>query len=353
MEDLNKPKTPAADRTVTIKDVAREAGVSAMSVSNVLNGRGRISEATAKHVREVVERLGYRPSVAARRLRLSQQWTIGMLIVVEDPDFLSDPFITAQVTGLTNYLTANSYSLILRGMKPSDFRTTGLFQDIEADGMVAILSGAQEQREWFIRELSALRVPVVLMQEQRLPDEADCAIIRQDDFGGGKRVGEHILATGARNCWVLLPEVEWAAMRARMAGAASAFGAVGAPEFKVVRCGDESFDVSYRATLEALRQGPRPDAIIGGNDQMAIAAMKACLEMGLRIPEQVQITGFNAFEIWRYVDPVLTTVRSAAHALGERAAKELIERLKTGHFRQRETVLPVEFQPGKSTLSLS
>ena len=350
---MKTPKKPAADRTVTIKDVAREAGVSAMSVSNVLNGRGRISEATADHVRAVVERLGYRPSVAARRLRLSQQWTIGMLIVVEDPDFLSDPFITAQVTGLTNYLTAHSYSLILRGIKPSDFRTTGLFQDIEADGMVAILSGEQEQREWFIQELSTLRVPVVLMQEQRLPDEADCAIIRQDDFGGGRQVGEHILATGARNCWVLLPQVEWAAMRARMAGAASAFAEAGASEPKIVRCGDESFEVSYDATLEALRRGPPPDAIIGGNDQMAIAAMKACLDAGFRIPEQVQITGFNAFEIWRYVDPVLTTVRSAAHALGERAAEELIARFQAGQFRQREIVLPVEFQPGNSTRSSS
>ena len=86
---------------------------------------------------------------------------------------------------------------------------------------------------------------------------------------------------------------------------------------------------------------------------MAIAAMKACVDFGLAIPDQVQITGFNAFEIWRYVDPVLTTVRSAAHALGERAAAELIERLQIGHFSKREITLPVEFQVGKSTLPSS
>ncbi|MEQ9737531.1 MAG: LacI family DNA-binding transcriptional regulator, partial [Algiphilus sp.] len=88
MSGDNKPQRPASERAVTIKDVAREAGVSAMSVSNALNGRGRVSEATIAHIKEVVKRLGYRPSVAARRLRLSQQWTIGMVIVVEDPDFL-------------------------------------------------------------------------------------------------------------------------------------------------------------------------------------------------------------------------------------------------------------------------
>lgn len=346
---MAKPQRPAPGRAATIKDVAREAGVSAMSVSNVLNGRGRISEATATHIREVVERLGYRPSVAARRLRLSQQWTIGMLIVVEDPDFLSDPFITAQVTGLTNYLTANSYSLILRGMKPSDFRTTGLFQDIEADGMVAILSGDRAQRSWFVSELATLRVPIVLMQEQAVPQGVDCAIVRQDDFDGGRQVAQHLLATGARKFWMLMPQAEWAAMTARMAGAAAAIETIPGASLEIVTCGDESYDVTYAATRAALSGRAAPDAIIGGNDQMAIAAMKACVEQGLKVPADIQLTGFNAFEIWRYVDPVLTTVRSAAHALGERAAAELITRLQKGRFKQRDIVLPVAFQPGGST----
>jgi len=344
-----RPERQETARAVTIKDVAREAGVSAMSVSNVLNGRGRISEATANHIREVVERLGYRPSVAARRLRLSQQWTIGMLIVVENPDFLSDPFITAQVTGLTNYLTANSYSLILRGMKPSDFRTIGLFQDIEADGMVAILSGDSAQRSWFVSELATLRVPIVLMQEQAVPQGVDCAIVRQDDFDGGRQVASHLLATGARRFWMLMPEAEWAAMSARMAGAASLIEATQGASLEVILCGDESYDVTHRATLAALASREAPDAIIGGNDQMAIAAIKACMHTGLRVPADIQVTGFNAFEIWRYVDPVLTTVRSAAHKLGERAAAELITRLRKGRFKQRDIVLPVAFQPGAST----
>lgn len=349
MSERKKPLRPANERAVTIKDVAREAGVSAMSVSNVLNGRGRISEATTAHIKEVVERLGYRPSVAARRLRLSQQWTIGMVIVVEDPDFLSDPFITAQVTGLTNYLTAHSYSLILRGIKPSDFRTAGLFQDVEADGMVAILSGNRTQRSWFVSELATLRVPIVLMQEHVVPQDVDCAIVRQDDFDGGRQVADHLLATGARRFWMLLPQAEWAAMTARMAGAASVIDATGGATLDVVTCGDESYDVTYQAILAALEERPAPDAIIGGNDQMAIAAMKACMDTGLKVPADVQVTGFNAFEIWRYVDPVLTTVRSAAHALGERAALELITRLLKGRFKRNDIVLPVTFQEGKST----
>ena len=86
---------------------------------------------------------------------------------------------------------------------------------------------------------------------------------------------------------------------------------------------------------------------------IAIAAMKACAAAGLQVPGNVQVTGFNAFEIWRYAEPVLTTVRSAAHALGERAGEELIARLQTGKFARREIVLPVDLQVGDSTRSLS
>lgn len=339
-------------KDVTIKDVARVAQVSAMSVSNVLNGSGRVSEATAARIRKVIEELGYRPSVAARRLRLSRQWTIGMLIIVEDPNFLSDPFITAQVTGLTNYLTANSYSLILRGMKPSDFRTSGMFQDIEADGMVALLSGHEDQRDLFVKELANLNVPLVLLEEHKKRLEMDCITIRQNDEEGGYLIGQHLLSCGVRDFWTLMPSVVWPAIKARVTGVQRALHQAGLDVAHVIDCGDESYDFTYDATLASLKAKGAPHAIVGGNDQMAIAAMKACKDYGLRVPEDVMITGFNGFDIWRYVDPILTTVRSAAHALGECAGSELIRRLHDGQFRQQEIILPVTFQQGASTRSL-
>jgi len=344
--------TPAAVKLVTIKDVAREAGVSAMTVSNALNGRGRVAEATVARIRTVVDRLGYRPSVAARRLRLSRQWTIGMVIVDEDPDFLNDPFTTAQVTGLTNYLTTHAYSLIIRGMRPSDFRTTRLFQDIEADGMVAVLSGTPSQRQAIVGELAKLGLPLVLLQEQRQPTEPDCAIIRQDDGDGGAQVARHLVERGARRIWMMMPHREWPAMMARKAAVETVLAGVAGTEFRAVDCGDESYDATYAVTTRALGEGRAPDAIIGGNDQMAIAAMRAAQDLGHRIPEDIQIAGFNAFNVWRYVDPVLTTVRSAAHAIGKQAGIMLIDRLKQGRFQAGEVVLPVTFQPGNSTLTI-
>jgi LacI family transcriptional regulator len=150
---------------------------------------------------------------------------------------------------------------------------------------------------------------------------------------------------------MLMPQTEWPAMRARMEGVASVWREAGLPPPEVIRCADESFDVNYAETLAALRSRTAPDAILGGNDQMAVGAMKACIAHGLRVPEDIQITGFNAFDFWRYVDPVLTTVRSAAHALGERAAAELIARLQAATFSSHEIILPVKLEPGASTRS--
>lgn len=340
---------PKPEKAITIHDVAREAGVSAMTVSNVLNGRGRVSATTADHIREVVGRMGYRPSVAARRLRLSHQWAITMIIVVEDPDFLSDPFITAQVTGLTNYLNRHSYSLIIRGIRPSEFHKPDLFRGFEADGIVTIFSGDHEQRETFLTALGSLRVPIVLMHEYGLSPSPDCIRLRQDDFSGGLQIGRLLLENGARQLWMLMPEAHWPAMDARCEGAKAAVAEVPGAEIRLINCGNESFPQTRDATIAALEQYGVPDAIVGGNDQLGVAAMMTCLQRGLAVPDDVQVTGFNGFDFWQYVQPSLTTVKSPAHLLGERAGQEILSRLQNGAFSSQEIVLPVALEIGRST----
>lgn len=338
-----------ADKAITIHDVAREAGVSAMTVSNVLNGRGRVAPTTADNIREVVRRLGYRPSVAARRLRLSHQWAITMLIVVEDPDFLSDPFITAQVTGLTNYLNRHSYSLIIRGIRPSEFHKGDVFRGFEADGIVAIFSGELAERERFLTALEALRVPIILMHEYILPPRPDCIRLRQDDFSGGLQISHHLMDNGMRHLWMLMPDAHWPAMDARWSGVKAGVAAVQGAHLQLINCGNESFPQTRDATIAALKQYGTPDAIVGGNDQLAVAAMMTCTQHGLVVPDDVQITGFNGFDFWQYVQPRLTTVKSSAHLLGERAAQELLSRLQNGAFSSDEIVLPVTLELGHST----
>lgn len=333
----------------TVKDVAREAGVSPITVSNVINSTGRFTEETAQRVREVIERIGYRPSVAARRFRLSKEWTIGLLVVDENSDFLSDPFTTAVITGLTNFLTEIGYTLTIRAIKPSQFRTAGLFQGIQADGIVLMLSGTETERRWFVEELLGFDVPIVLLQDDTKAAASSIAVVRQDDFAGGRQVADHLLASGSRRFWMLAPRAVWPAMKLREKGFRDRLEPVPGIDIEVLVCGDESFDVTFGEVKQALAAKKAPDAIVGLNDQMAIAAMRACQLAGFSVPEQIQITGFNGFEFWKFVDPTMTTVLSPAREIGHRAGDLLVDMLKTGAFQQRDVVLPVTFRQGLSS----
>lgn len=319
-----------------------------MTVSNVLNGSGRVSEETARRVWAAARTLDYRPSLSARRLRLSRKWAIGMLIVTDDADFLSDPMITAQVTGLVNFLTRENYSLILRSVRHGELDSSDMFQGVEADGLVVILPADATQRRQVLDQLASMNLPTILLQEQQATSRSDWIVLRQDDLDAGHQVGRHLLSRGASRMWMVLPSVDWPALDARARGVAEEVALAGAPDLRIVRSPTESLDDVVRIVSDALAE-ERPEAIIGGNDQMAIGAMKACRAMDLDVPGDVQIVGFNGFEFSRYSEPELTTVRSAAHALGERAGAALLKRLSSGEFESREIVLPVALVEGATT----
>ena len=118
---------------------------------------------------------------------------------------------------------------------------------------------------------------------------------------------------------------------------------------RVVKCGDGEIGDTQAALDRDTAEHGLPDAIIAGNDQMGIAAMKLMASRRLKVPRDVAITGFNAFEFWQYTSPVLTTVRSPAYEMGARGGAEILKRLMDGRFERSEIVYPVQLQPGGST----
>ena len=116
----------------------------------------------------------------------------------------------------------------------------------------------------------------------------------------------------------------------------------------VVACG-EDYDETQAALADYLHTHEMPDAILGGNDQMGIAAMRLLADHGLRVPEDVLVSGFNAFQFRSYTEPRLTSVVSSAYDMGARAGRELLHRLTTGAFADGEIVLPTRFAPERST----
>jgi LacI family transcriptional regulator len=340
------------DGRTTLRDVAAAAGTTPMTVSNVINGRaGQVSEALSKRVLHACKALGYRPHANARRLRTNRRQAIGFVIVDPSAYYASDPLTAAVLAGLNAFLGGNGYSTTLHGVTPDALENITLLREIESDGICLMLSGPAAQRRSVIERVRALGQPVLLLQE-KLPDDIDDgAAVMQDDCAGGRAVAEHLFAHAARQVAMLVPTAEWPAMKRRENGVRDVLKTLPVqPPLHVVRCGDEGFSATQAAFAEHIDRHGAPDVLIGGNDQMAIAGMKLLQNRGLRVPEDVRVTGFNGLEFWRYATPELTTVFSPAYSIGEAAGEAMIERLSQGRFPFRERVLPVTFSAHRSSL---
>ncbi len=197
-------KTAVSDRLPTLKDVAKLANVSVMTVSNVVNRRnGFVSELTRRNVEKIIQKVGYRPSATSRRLRSTEKYSVGMLIVDDSLAFLSDPFITEIVAGLSNHLSSNKYSLNIQGIQPHNFAVDSIFTNIGTDAICTILCGSPESRRKIVTELLTLRQPLIIFQETLEFKHKDVAVISQDDFDGGFDIASHVLSQGARKLLLL------------------------------------------------------------------------------------------------------------------------------------------------------
>lgn len=341
----------AAGAHVTLRDVAIAAGVSPMSVSNFINDRrGAMRQETRDRIQVEIERLGYRPHTVARNLRLSRRLSIDMVIIDDAPLYLADPFTTHVVAGLSNCLNRRGYGLQLQGISAEAFPDSPLVRNIRSDGLCVQLSGSAESRRAIIAKLLRLGQPMVVFQETFKFRGADLCIIRQADREGGSMVAREALRRGAKRVVMLVPEVTWPAIGERVAGAREVIEATQpAPRFEIVGCGKADYNDTQKALGLHIDANGYPDAILAGNDQMGIAAMKLMAAHGRRVPNDVVITGFNAFEFWQFTDPVLTTIHSPAYEMGARGGEEILARLDSGSFDRREIVFPVELQRGGST----
>jgi LacI family transcriptional regulator, galactose operon repressor len=340
-------------RRVTIRDVADAAGVSLMTVSNVLNGRvGTSTTETSARVQRAVVRLGYRRQTAARGLRLAVHEAIGMIIIDTAPDFLADPFTTQLVAGLSNEVNSHGHAILLQGMPPERLGDSPMVRNLRTDGLCVLLSGAPQTRRRCLDALVDLRQPIILFQETLGIAAPDVCVVRQDDFAGGLMLGEMVLAKGAQRLAMLVPERCWPAIGERARGVRAAIRrserGTRAATMRIVRAPEGDMAATEAALKTEIASGGKPDSVLCGNDQMALAAARLLRAAGFAIPEDVMVTGFNGFDFWRHAEPLLTTVQSCAYELGVRGGREALARLAGETFRSRDIVLPVSLLSGAS-----
>ncbi|MDX1574727.1 MAG: LacI family DNA-binding transcriptional regulator [Kiloniellales bacterium] len=335
---------------MTLQEVADRAGVSPMTVSNFINDKFQyMSQATRKRVAAAVADLNYRPDTAGRSLRSARHKSIGMIVVDESPLYLSDGSTTQVVSGLGNALNAEGYTLQLEGLRGRDLANSSLLRLVRTDGVCLMLSGKPAQRRAMLASVQKLNQPLIVFYERSADGSDDLCLVRQNDRQGGILLAEHLFERGVRR--IMIAKImlnQWSSVDERVKGVRSVAAKRGG-EVEIVGCGSGAFDEVQAAVNDAIAESGLPDAIMALTDQMGIAVLKLLKAKGVKVPKQVRVTGFNAFEYWRLSDPVLTTVRSPGYELGQVAGREMIRRLETGAFSQRVIKLPVELVIGETT----
>lgn len=318
---------------VTIREVARQAGVSVATVSRVLNGSGPVREETSARIREVAARLRYTPNESARSLIRSRTSTLGVLL----PDIWGD-FFSEMIRGIDQRARQAGYHLLVSGSHDDlgEMEAALSLMRGRVDGM--ILMSPDITTQTLLAELPS-DLPVVLINCAEAGPNVDTVNI--DNVGGARAMVRHLIALGHRRIAIIggAERNHDAAERLRGYREALAEAAIGpTPELEMV--GDFTESSGYAAALALLAAHERPTAIFAANDSMAIGACGALRDEGVSVPRDIAICGFDDIPIARYITPSLTSVHVAIDELGRIATERLLHAIEHGntHVRTQESL---------------
>jgi LacI family transcriptional regulator len=320
----------------TIYDVAREAGVSAATVSRVLNGRRTVAPEMVARVLTAVRELGYRPNAVARNLRRSR--TTLWAVIISD---IGNPFFTATVRGIEDVARQAGYSVVLCNsdedpVKEETYVTAALSEQMA--GVIIASSGSVKAA----RNLLDSPVPVVAIDRQLPRGTVDTVVV--DNEAGARAATRHLLESGySKIACITGPEgVSTADLRLR--GYAEAL-----PGEPVVVRADFREKGGYDAMASLLSSGSRPDAVFVANNLMTVGALRCLTDQGVEVPTEMGLVGFDEIPWADLVRPSLTTVAQPTYELGRMAARLLVDRIATPSARPATVVLPAELHPRRSS----
>ena len=301
----------------TSRDVAHAAGVSQAAVSLVLGDkwRGRVSEATAERVREAARALDYRPNLAARNLRLGRTRTV--LLVVPA---LTTEFFAGVYTGAARVAAQHGFGVVLYPSPESIGPARDPFASAQAalDGVLASSMAADA-----LTAIRGDRLPLVMLDSDPTASPG-AATVNLDIADGIRQVTDHLLGLGHRRILHLAADVPSWTFEARARELTTRLTTTPGTQLSTARA-PISIEGARTATEAALTTpGPRPTAIVCDDDKLAAGAYKAARRLGLRIPDDISVTGLDDLALATALDPELTTVHLDAELFGERGMHALL-----------------------------
>jgi DNA-binding LacI/PurR family transcriptional regulator len=324
----------------TLEAVARRAGVSRATVSRVVNGSTTVAVAIREAVNQAVEELGYVPNQAARSLVTQRTESIALILPeTANRVFSDDMFFPAVIRGVSSELEAADKQLVLMmaGSAASHDRVERYAMAGHVDGvMFASMHGADP----LPGTLARLGMPVVCSGRPMSPPETPIPYVDVDHFGGVTAAVRHLLVTGHRRIATIAGPQDMVAGVDRLNGYRAAMTDAGLAEHTAI--GDFTRESGVRAMLQLVADDPKLDAVFVASDMMAHGALQALRDAGRRVPEDVAVIGFDDFEISRYSDPPLTTVRQPIVDMGRTMARQMLGLVEGRTDVAEAVVLPTE-----------
>jgi LacI family transcriptional regulator len=319
---------------VTIRDVAREAGVSVATVSRVLNDSGPVSDAARARILEIAGRLRYAPNEAARTLISSRTSALGVIL----PD-LHGEFFSEVIRGLDQAAKASGFHLLVSGSHNDAAETDAALRAMRGrvDGLVVM---ATDARTADVASGIPDGVPVVLLNCP--PVDGRAHSIEIDNYGGAYAMVRHLVGPARRRVAVITGTPNNRDAAERLRGYREAVRDLEVEQSAEWELGGNFTEASgYEAARRFLALPHRPEALFASNDSMAIGALSALREAGVRVPEDVAVGGFDDIPMARYTSPPLTSVRVPMGELGARAVRRLVLAVGTeGNQPTRRETLP-------------
>lgn len=327
------PKT--ASRSVRMRDVAELAGVGTMTVSRVLNGTARVSEETSSRVYHAIEELQYKPNQVARALRGSRSHTIGLLV-----PYLYDPFFATCAHAINEVAQKHEYSVILTTTNEDPATETEAARQMvqrQVDGLIVIPAegsgsalGSAEFRD----------MPMVTLDRPIPGSKFDSVQVENKEAGA--LATNHLIAHGHRRIVFLALSKPLFTMRTRLSGYEMAMKKAGLKAETHFDCHPQ--ETVTRLLAELWKRRDRPTALFTSNGLTTRYCLQGLAELGIEVPKEMALIGFDDFELSEVMRPPLTVVRQPVTELGRRAAELLFERMRNGADarKQQKIVLPLE-----------
>ncbi|MBZ0298859.1 MAG: LacI family transcriptional regulator [Anaerolineae bacterium] len=320
----------------TIKDVAHKAGVSAATVSRVLNGHPYVADDLRSRVLDAVQALSYRPNRVAQRLRAAKSHLVG--VIFSD---IRNPFNTLALSGIEQVLAEQGLSVLICHSNIHQKRENDFIALMLAEDVAGLIIAPVKEESQALTEAVQNGLPVVVIDRRMTKPRTDAVLA--DNHHGAYIAVQHMIELGHRDIAILNGPQHLASGRERYAGFLQAMEEAGLPVNPAfVKYGDYQIQSGYVLTAELLAQRPLPSGLFIANNLMTLGALNAIHESGINIPNEIAVIGFDDLPWAVSLNPPLTTVGQPAINIGVQAAELLLNRFEHPDRPPRTVVLGTE-----------